>query len=462
MKKGMIFLTVLMVLSMFLSGCNSMAGPTAPTSTSGGGSSITVGSVIMEVVTFGWLARIGVTTVTLDPFEGFIRFLMFIVLALLLFKGAKTVGMSDGISIALTLIISLIVVIFTPGTVLLAAGASSSLIFSVLILGAPLALIIGGYFMLKDHPWLRAALAALLMFVVASTQNQMNSWIATVHFTAVKDTVVGLMDYVWWAALIFGVLSILQGLSAFFSGRAAGEMDTLGTASHWWNKFQNKSRRQKTADMNQYIEDRKEMEKVEDSEKKLQHARGLVSAVQGSGQVANASEGNNVVKAVDAVSTAVKGAKGEMRRVRTRTRRAQKRYHNAMAQLKKNKKVIQDKQKEISELEVLENTILEKHDEVEQALETALSVCNGALKAHNSAFKTLVTGITAALPVPTTGSSKITVAVKGLVKELADGATLSTAIQNAKAAEKSALASMSGAQVEIQELLKWDPKPNEA
>ena len=453
MKKGIIISSLFLLMSMLFStsGLAQIVG--------GGGSSgaTTAATMFTKIVTFSWLVDLGITTASVDPIEGFTRFLLFLLLCLLLFKGAKAVGMSDGISIAITLVFSLLTTIFIPGTVLLAAATSYGTVFSVIMLGAPLALIVGGYFLLKEYPWIRAGLAALLWFVTNEMQKHMTAWITSAHYGGVTASVVSLLDWVVYAAIAFMVISLLQGASSLFSGRPAEEMDMKGTASHWWNKFRSKSRRLKTADMNQYVEDRKEMALIEESGNVLQDAQNLVSAVDGAKQVSSAAEVKKVENAVKKVKSFLDKTKSELRKVKTRTRRAQKRFHQAMDELKRRKSELRGKEKEISELDALEANILAKHKEVEDGINKALSAYTGKLARHLASFSGGLSGITA-WPHTFTAADRIGIAVTGMVDNLADGGDIKKGIADAEAAEREALKDMAGAMVEIQELLKWIPE----
>ena len=448
----MIILCMLLVMSMLFStsGLAQVVG-------GGASGATTAATMFTKIVTFGWLVDLGISTASVDPIEGFTRFLLFLLLCLLLFKGAKAVGMGDGISIAITLVFSLLTTIFIPGTVLLAAATSYGTVFSVIMLGIPLALIIGSYFLLKEYHFIRAGLAGLLWFVTKEMQAHMTAWITSAHYSTVVTSVVGLLDWVYWGALAFMGLSLLQGVSSLFSGRPAEEMDVKGTASHWWNKIKSRSRRLKTADMNQYVEDRKEMEKIEDSGNELKKARALVLAIQGAKQVADSGVVTKVDKAVKKVRSSVEKAKKEMGRVKSRTRRQQRKFHNAMDELKKRRTELKDKEKDVDRLVVLEKNILDKHRETELALDAALGAYDSGVLTHLNSFNTLLSAVTT-WPKKYTATSNIAKAVDGMALALAPSATLEKELKKAEAAETAAMASMNGVIVEVQELLKWIPE----
>jgi hypothetical protein len=451
MKKGIIIFSLFLLMSMLFSTSSLAQGI-------GGGTSGTASAVTIftKIVTFGWLVDLGITTASVDPIEGFTRFLLFLVLCLLLFKGAKAIGMGDGISIAITIVFSLLTTIFIPGTILLAAATSYGTVFSVIMLGIPLALIVGGYFLLKDYPWPRAGLAALLWFVTNEMQKHMKAWIVSSHYGSVVTSVVNLLDWVVYAAIAFMVLSLLQGAGSLFSGRPAGEMDARGTVAQWWNKFQTKARRLETSDMNEYVEDRKEMKKIETSKKEVRKASTLVLAIQAAKKVTNATTASDVDKAVKAVRTSIEKAESEMGRVKSRTRRQQRKYHKAVDLLKEKKSELKDKQKDVDRIELLEKDILEKHKEVEVALKDALSAYDSKVAAPLVSFNTLMAAVTT-WPKTFAVTSKIGIAVGELVTALATTGDLSKNVTKAEAAEAAAMADMSGVIVEIQELLKWTP-----
>ncbi|MBU0460246.1 MAG: hypothetical protein KJ597_04360 [Nanoarchaeota archaeon] len=172
-----------------------------------------VGDVVQDIFTLGFLSDVGVGEI--DAMEGFIRFLLLIMIFALLFKAAELLKLGKNISIVIAGCISLISAIFVPGTILVAAATSYGTIVSFLILGLPIAFGLFGYFMLKDNHWIRFVVVALTTFVLIQMENHMDnlaSGVTASYMANVMDTV---DTYIWWVIavmIVLGVVTLVQAL----------------------------------------------------------------------------------------------------------------------------------------------------------------------------------------------------------------------------------------------------------
>ncbi len=419
---------------------------------------------VTKIITLQFMTNLGFSSIV-DPFEGLIRFLLLILLFSVLFKGAELLKLGRNISIVLAAVISIISVIFIPGTVLIAAAASYATLVSVVLLGIPIFLMGFLYFMMKEHPWIRVAIMAILIFVLKGMESQLGllssgAGLTSVHFSGIITTVGSYITYVIYLAWALGIISLIQAISSVASGRPAEQMDLMGTAGHWWNKFKSNSRRQQTAAMNQYVEDRKEMELLENAGDALNRAKVAVETVHGSSEFKSRGEKNNIITLTEKIKNVLENARNEMRRVRSRTARTQKRFHNAIAELKKRKGELRGKEKDVERLEALESNILLKHKEVENNLADALAAYASKVVGPLSSINREVNFYaSAAAPTwPLTVGGVLKTALDHLSTALSSGGDLDQHIRVAEAAEREALSDMNGATVEVQELLKWTPK----
>lgn len=418
---------------------------------------------VTNIITLQFMTNLGFSSIV-DPFEGLIRFLLLIMLFSVLFKGAELLKLGKNVSIVLASVISIISVIFIPGTILIAAAASYATLVSVVILGIPILLMGFLYFFMKDHPWIRVAIMAILFFVLKGMESQLGllgagAGLTSRHFAGIITTVSDYIIYVLFLVGALGVISLIQAISSVASGRPASEMDVMGTASHWWNKFQSNARRQQTAAMNQYVEDRKEMELLENAGDTLNRAKVAVEAVHGTQEFKSFGEKDTIVKLTEKIKNVLENARNEMRRVKSRTARTQRRFHTAIAELKKRKGELRGKEKDVERLEALESNILLKHKEVETRIAGALaayaSKVVGPLSAINRDVHAYAIGAAPTWPLTVAGTLKT--AVNALSTALSNGQDLDNDIKAAEAAEREALSDMNGATVEVQELLKWTP-----
>src|SRR3989338_9298557 len=169
------------------------------------------GKVFTKIITLEYLQEWGITKASIDPIEGFTRFLLLILLFALLFKGAELLKLGTNISIVIALAISLITVIFIPGTVLLAVGTSYGTLFSLIILAVPIGLILLGYFLLKEHPWLRVIMMGLVWYLLSQMWRYIQTWTgsATAAYATVIHTIANLIGWVEIVVAVFFFINLL-------------------------------------------------------------------------------------------------------------------------------------------------------------------------------------------------------------------------------------------------------------
>ncbi|HLD39829.1 MAG TPA: hypothetical protein VJB13_01685 [Candidatus Nanoarchaeia archaeon] len=133
-----------LVIFLFLVSCAPSPGPSKG-----------VWDTILNIGSLEFLCRGGITASGCDFVGGLIslmRVLIGIVIFALLYMGASAVpGLSNNRNIAITvsLILAIISVIFIPSEVLVGIGAAYSLLFSVILIGAP---IVGGLLLFRAIP----------------------------------------------------------------------------------------------------------------------------------------------------------------------------------------------------------------------------------------------------------------------------------------------------------------------
>ena len=125
-----------------------------------------LGDIASNIVTFKWLADVGISSGALHPLDGFIRLLLAIVIFALFYKGASQLNLGDNIAMVLAFIISAITTIFVPSAVLVASATAMGTLFSVVIAILPFALLAWLYFMFNDHPWIRVVILAVQAVVL--------------------------------------------------------------------------------------------------------------------------------------------------------------------------------------------------------------------------------------------------------------------------------------------------------
>ncbi len=172
---------------------------------------------IKDVVTLQFMTKLGFQS-SLDPFEGFIRFAILLVLFAVLFKGAELLKLGRNTAIVIALVFSFVSAIFIPGSVLVAAGASYGTVVGMVLLGLPAALFIWGYLVIENK-WVRVGLMALMLFMLYQMSAHIGdlasgAGVTSSHFKGVLETVRDYVKYVTWLSWGFLVVAFFSALSS--------------------------------------------------------------------------------------------------------------------------------------------------------------------------------------------------------------------------------------------------------
>jgi hypothetical protein len=209
MKKGMLFfLSFLVIATLFLSGCGTAA------SGSSGLSNIDAKQTFQNIVTLQFLGPdgLGVIQNTIDPLEGFIRFLLLIAIILLLYKGATAIGLNNYTAIGLSVIFSLVAIIFTPTSIIIGGGVGYGTIFSLLFLGLPVGLLFAAYYFLKDHHIMRFIVMVFAILVLYTVDSMIGGFAAGVGGT-VGTSFEAISSFFTWVIVLAWALAAISLLS---------------------------------------------------------------------------------------------------------------------------------------------------------------------------------------------------------------------------------------------------------
>lgn len=158
----MLSLSLMLVVSVLLSGCSAI----------GGTFGTTVQKVVDDIVGIGKLDFLHVSGETY--LTGFMRLAIFFLIFVLLFElASRTAILQRNSAIAVAAILSIISAIFIPGAVLAAIGVAYATLFSFILIGA---VIVGGGFLIWMIPStnlgfriLRLTLILLLIWILSAT-----------------------------------------------------------------------------------------------------------------------------------------------------------------------------------------------------------------------------------------------------------------------------------------------------
>lgn len=198
-KKGL--MGILLLISTFLVSCTTTGGPGK--------------NIFEEIITMKYLHDWGIISATIEPIEGFTRFLLLIFLFALLFKAAELLKLGKNIAVTIALVISLMTVIFIPSTILLTVGTTYGTVFSLILLAAPVLLGLGGYFLLKEYHWIRAILMGGLWFILWQMDDHIKNFAvgASASYAGVVNTVAIWIGYVTWAVGIMFFITLFQAFT---------------------------------------------------------------------------------------------------------------------------------------------------------------------------------------------------------------------------------------------------------
>lgn len=159
----MLVLPLLLMVSIFLSGCSTFGTETGST----------INNVVEDIVKIGMLEWLGVTGE--NYLTGFMRLAVFILIFVVLFEVARHLlpPASKNAAIAGAAVLALISAIFIPGSVLAAIGVAYATLFSFILIGV---VVIGGLFLVYMIPTsslplriLRVVLLFLLFWILSAT-----------------------------------------------------------------------------------------------------------------------------------------------------------------------------------------------------------------------------------------------------------------------------------------------------
>jgi len=123
MKKRALIIVFLILSTFLLASCASQSP--------GEG----INKTIQNIIAIGQLKFLGVDSENM--LTGFMRVLIFILVFALLFEGSRLIGLSRNIGITIAIVLSIISVIFIPGSVLAGIGAAYGTLVAFILIGIP-------------------------------------------------------------------------------------------------------------------------------------------------------------------------------------------------------------------------------------------------------------------------------------------------------------------------------------
>ncbi len=384
------FIVPILLVMLLISGCAGASTTISPSGSSSSGSSVDAKTIFQNIVTLKYLADFGILKGPIDPMEGFTRFILLILLFALLFRVLDSL-LGRGTAIAVALVVALMTVIFIPGTVLLAAASSYGTLFSLLLMLVPVGIAVGAYWFLKDHPWIRVVVLAVLLWLLYQMEAYITSWAS--GFTTPVNTLfgidisgaglqqvsgygivilgvaswIGAVIYVVWALLIWDIISALFSSATGHSGKFSSSIKNVaGTmAKGAYNNFKNKAPRAAKAALREHIEEEKELEllrKAEESVKLFEKRYDDVKSFKG---FEEAVDKTDITAALDGLKDSLHKAETEINPLLRRTKKAETKFGSLLKELR-------EKKFDTKPLEVLEGQILLDHkmcvDNLNQAI----------------------------------------------------------------------------------------------
>ncbi|MBI2665217.1 hypothetical protein HYX12_01180, partial [Candidatus Woesearchaeota archaeon] len=243
-------------------------------------------------------------------------FLLLILLLTLVYKGAEMLSLGNNVSIVIGLVVSLITVIFIPSTIILATATTYGTLFSVIIAGLPIALCFFGYFMLKEHIFLRTLLMGITWFVLSEmiplVEGYYDNLVMDPSVASSYDLVVAKMvvwlGYVEWVVIFLFIINCGMAIAEWSKGHKVGKV-TVGDAWRVFkNKYHNGVHRWKTRELNAYLEEEKEMKDLEMVDVAMERASEAVDLVLGKERIESLKERDNITINVVSVVDVTKRA----------------------------------------------------------------------------------------------------------------------------------------------------------
>ncbi len=387
------FIVPILLVMLLISGC---AGASTTVQPSDSSSDVNAKEIFQNIITLKYLADFGILKGPIDPMEGFTRFILLILLFALLFRVLDSL-LGRGTAVAVALVVSLMTVIFIPGTVLLAAASSYGTLFSLLLMLVPVGIAVGAYWFLKDHPWIRVVVLAVLLWLLYQMEAYITSWAS--GFTTPVNTLfgidisgaglqqvsgyglvilgvaswIGAVIYVVWALLIWDIISALFSSATGHSGKFSSSIkNVVGTmAKEGWNKFKNKEARAAKMALREHIEDEKELEKLKKAMETAQLFEERYAGIMKYNGFEEANDKTDITKALDGLKEEVKDAEEQIKPLLRKTRKAE----NAFGKLLKE---LREKKYDTSKIEAKEKAILLEHDKCVKALNKAKDEFNSS------------------------------------------------------------------------------------
>jgi hypothetical protein len=365
MKKGMIILSLLLLLSMLLSGCGTGASAGGGGT---GGSAPPVMDIFSKIITLEYLSEWGITAGPINPVEGFTRLLIIILLFSLFFFGSMKLPFGKPIAITISLVLAIMTGIFIPGTLLLTIAATYGAVFSALLLAIPIVLLLFAYWFLKDYIWIRVIILGLTWYVLKAGTESIGKWsfAATSSGTAYLGVVkgaLGWLNFLEWAVLILAVITLIQALFSLFKGKSA---DISETASGFFSMHKERKHRARTAELNDYKMEKKELRELEFAEKLAGEGITFVEGIYVAEKIENAAAGKKAVNYPHELEKSLNTVKKHYGKVNRRTWKLHKEVEKLRKQMKKSGQ-------DIDEITVASNNLIEIHKSASDALTEAIS-----------------------------------------------------------------------------------------
>ena len=162
-KKGVMLLLLLLFVGMFTVSCTT------------NNDEIDFQGIFDKVVSIGNLDFLGAALGD-EPIVGFMRIMIFILVFAILFEVSRLSGLRGNIGGTIAAIVSIMSVMFIPGTVLAAIGGAYATLISFILIGTPVA---GGLYLIyvipSDNRWqigLKVVLLALLLWILMGVRDQ--------------------------------------------------------------------------------------------------------------------------------------------------------------------------------------------------------------------------------------------------------------------------------------------------
>lgn len=369
---------------------------------------------IKSIATLEFMSKLGFQA-SLDPFEGFIRFAIFLVLFAVLFRLAELLKLGRNTSIVISLVLSLVSALFIPGSVLVAAGTGYGTVVGMVLLALPLVLFAWGYFTVENR-WARVGIMALALFLLYQMDGHIDDVASgagaagSQHFQGVVETVADYIDYVIWLA--WGLL-IVAVFSAFGSAGGASEHHP-----NWLGRVKDKAlsrfagtekgkelrheRIEETRLLNDIAIEKEELGLLEDAQKRLQaYIQIALGEMNRHGRVESKAHLDSLKSAHAALNKALID---DANRVQHKWNRAQRRE---TAEFQRLLRELVSRGVNVTKLKAQEQTILNAFVVVSRELKDAQRVFQ-SIKSHHDIIVRKIEGFYSHHSYPTPSTTTIT------------------------------------------------------